>query len=92
MASGPVSRIDRPNTWLLRPALRRDLSLDSPEPSTHGPKPTNRRRLLWLLKQTFRAITSGSVVQVMSYRMRELVSRLDPPVFASRPSLGKIPH
>jgi len=38
MASGPVSRIDRPNTWLLRPALRRDLSLDSPEPSTHGPK------------------------------------------------------
>jgi len=38
MASGPVSRIDRPNTWLLRPALRRDQSLDNPEPSTHGPK------------------------------------------------------
>ena len=40
MASGRVSRTDRPNTWLLRPALQRDQSLDSPEPSTHGPKPT----------------------------------------------------
>ena len=37
MASGPMSRTDRPNTWLLRPALQRDQSLDSPEPSTHGP-------------------------------------------------------
>ena len=36
MASGPVSRTDRPNTWLLRPALRRAQSLDSLEPSTHG--------------------------------------------------------
>ena len=40
MASGPVSRTNRPNTWLLRPALRRDQSLDSLEPSTHGPKLT----------------------------------------------------
>ena len=24
MASGPVSRTNRPNTWLLRPALQRD--------------------------------------------------------------------
>jgi hypothetical protein len=40
MASGPVSRTDRPNTWLLRPALQRDQSLDSREPSTHGPKQT----------------------------------------------------
>jgi hypothetical protein len=39
MASGPVSRVNRPNTWLLRPALRRAQSLDSPEPSTHGPLP-----------------------------------------------------
>ena len=39
MASGPVSRTDRPNTWLLRPALRRAQSLDSLEPSTHGPTP-----------------------------------------------------
>ena len=31
MASGLVSRTDRPNTWLLRPALRRAQSLDSPE-------------------------------------------------------------
>ena len=38
MASGPVSRANRPNTWLLRPALRRDQTLDSLEPSTHGPK------------------------------------------------------
>src|ERR1700693_2010041 len=43
MASGPVSRIDRPNTWLLRPALRRDQSLDSPHPSTHGPSPKSPR-------------------------------------------------
>ena len=40
MASGPVSRTDRPNTWLLRPALRRAQSLDSLEPSTHGPSRT----------------------------------------------------
>jgi hypothetical protein len=38
MASGPVSRTNRPNTWLLRPALQRALSLDSLEPSTHDPK------------------------------------------------------
>ena len=44
MASGPVSRTDRPNTWLLRPALRRDQSLDSREPSTHGPCRTYRTR------------------------------------------------
>lgn len=37
MASGPVSRTDRPNTWLHRPALRRDQSLDNQELSTHGP-------------------------------------------------------
>ena len=42
MASGHVSRTDRPNTWLLRPALRRDQSLDNPEPSTHGPSRTSR--------------------------------------------------
>jgi hypothetical protein len=46
MASGPVSRTDRPNTWLLRPALRRDRSLDNPEPSTHGPSRTSREPLL----------------------------------------------
>ena len=45
MASGPVSRTDRPNTWLLRPALRRAQSLDSLEPSTHGPTQTLRPRL-----------------------------------------------
>jgi hypothetical protein len=37
VASGHVNRTQRPNTWLLRPALRRDRSLDNPEPSTHGP-------------------------------------------------------
>jgi hypothetical protein len=37
MASGPVSRTQRPNTWLLRPALQREEALDNPEPSTHGP-------------------------------------------------------
>ena len=40
MASGQVNRTQRPNTWLLRPALRRDQSLDNPEPfsnRTSGP-------------------------------------------------------
>jgi hypothetical protein len=32
MASGQVNRTQRPNTWLLRPALRRDQPLDNPEP------------------------------------------------------------
>ena len=32
MASGHVNRTKRPNTWLLRPALQRDQSLDNPEP------------------------------------------------------------
>jgi len=41
MASGPVSRTNRPNTWLLRPALRRAQSLDNLEPSTHGPSATS---------------------------------------------------
>ena len=40
MASGPVSCADRPNTGPLRPALRRAQSLDSLEPSTHGPTRT----------------------------------------------------
>ena len=35
MASGPVSRTDRPNTWLLRPALRRAQSLDRLEDLLH---------------------------------------------------------
>ena len=42
MASGPVSRTDRPNTWLLRPALRRAQSLDSLEPSHMAHRRLNR--------------------------------------------------
>ncbi len=40
MASGHEQRrINRPNTWQLRPAVRyRSNSLDNTEPSTHGTK------------------------------------------------------
>jgi hypothetical protein len=38
MASGQVTRIQRPNTWLLRPALQRTKVSDNPEPSTHTAK------------------------------------------------------
>jgi hypothetical protein len=37
MASGHVSRIERPNTWLHRPMLQNvKKALANPEPSTHG--------------------------------------------------------
>jgi hypothetical protein len=36
MASGHVSRIERPNTWLHRPMLQNvKKALANPEPSTH---------------------------------------------------------
>jgi hypothetical protein len=37
MASGPVYRTQRPNTWLLRPTPQVKILLANPEPSTHGP-------------------------------------------------------
>ena len=38
MASGHVSRIERPNTWLHRPMLQNVKKvLANPEPSTHDP-------------------------------------------------------
>ena len=41
MASGHVSRIKRPNTWLHRPMLQNvKKALANPEPSTHGAKRT----------------------------------------------------
>jgi hypothetical protein len=41
MASGHVSRIKRPNTWLHRPMLQNvKKALANPEPSTHGTKQT----------------------------------------------------
>ena len=42
MASGHVSRIKRPNTWLHRPMLQNvKKALANPEPSTHGTKRTS---------------------------------------------------
>jgi len=38
MASGHANRAHRPNTWLHRPATRREILLANPEPSTHGTK------------------------------------------------------
>src|SRR5215831_14662044 len=40
MASGHINRANRPNTWLHRPACRREESLANSEPSTHGTKQT----------------------------------------------------
>jgi hypothetical protein len=41
MASGHVSRIKRPNTWLHRPMLQNvKKALANTEPSTHGTKLT----------------------------------------------------
>jgi hypothetical protein len=40
MASGPVCRANRPNTWLHRPACGVKKVLANSEPSTHG---TQRR-------------------------------------------------
>jgi hypothetical protein len=46
MASGHVSRIKRPNTWLHRPMLQNvKKALANPEPSTHGTKRTCRTGL-----------------------------------------------
>src|SRR5208282_1793807 len=42
MASGQVSRANRPNTWLHRPALQREKTLANREPSTHGTSRTWR--------------------------------------------------
>jgi hypothetical protein len=42
MASGLVRRANRPNTWLHRPACKREKSLANSEPSTHGTKRTYR--------------------------------------------------
>jgi hypothetical protein len=45
MASGHMSRTRRPNTWLLRPRLRRCKKvLANAEPSTHGTSGGLRRR------------------------------------------------
>ena len=42
MASGHVSRIERPNTWLHRPMLQNvKKALANPEPSTHGTERTS---------------------------------------------------
>jgi hypothetical protein len=44
MASGPVCRTQRPNTWLHRPMLQTFKKvLANSAPSTHGPKRTCRK-------------------------------------------------
>ena len=43
MASGHASRINRPNTWLLRPGCDVQKVLANTEPSTHGTKLTSSR-------------------------------------------------
>jgi hypothetical protein len=42
MASGNVSRTQRPNTWLHRPTCDVKISLANSEPSTHGPTRKSR--------------------------------------------------
>src|SRR5262249_50414057 len=46
MASGHVSRANRPNTWLHRPALHVKKTLASREPSTHGTNAKNEHARL----------------------------------------------
>ena len=43
MASGHASRINRPNTWLLRPTCDAKKVLANTEPSTHGTLPRMSR-------------------------------------------------
>jgi hypothetical protein len=45
MASGPVYRTQRPNTWPLRPTPQVKILLANPEPSTHGTFETRRLSL-----------------------------------------------
>ena len=45
MASGHVSRIERPNTWPHRPRLHARRFLANSEPSTHGGIATDRYML-----------------------------------------------
>jgi hypothetical protein len=52
MASGPVNRIKRPNTWLHRPMLQNvKKALANPEPSTHGTNRTDRTGLTMSVHQ-----------------------------------------
>jgi hypothetical protein len=58
MASGHVSRIKRPNTWLHRPMLQNVKKvLANPEPSTHGTKQT------WLPRRSMSAIWGKAVIR-----------------------------
>ena len=64
MASGHVSRIKRPNTWLHRPMLQNvKKALANPEPSTRGTFRTSRngqRRSVVGVKRTSRLLPPTS--------------------------------
>ena len=60
MASGHVSRIKRPNTWLHRPMLQNvKKALANPEPSTHGTKRTSRASLIKSVDRGRPEVTGG---------------------------------
>jgi hypothetical protein len=63
MASGHVSRIERPNTWLHRPMLQNvKKALANPEPSTHGTFETYR--------PTLRMSVNRGIPEVLSARSK----------------------
>ena len=71
MASGHVSRIKRPNTWLHRPMLQNVKKvLANPEPSTHGTSRTWRNVRLESVVRTIAdiAIPSGCVWPLLARR------------------------
>ena len=74
MASGHASRINRPNTWLLRPGCDVQKVLANTEPSTHG---TNYPMVSGaehgsstpvVQTSTFSAISSASSISTPRYR------------------------
>jgi hypothetical protein len=73
MASGHVSRIKRPNTWLRRPMLQNvKKALAKPEPSTHGTKRTSRPSLTMSVHRGSGLSANGSPLPSLIRRRHQL--------------------
>ncbi len=95
MASGPVYRTQRPNTWLLRPPLHVKIFLANPEPSTHGPSrhiaPTSvangTRRISTgrrLLQRATAHLVPIGIFQPLGFRSGSLGEKTTPSLLLSR--------
>ena len=78
MASGHVSRIQRPNTWLHRPTGNVKKALANSEPSTHGTKRTTAVMAPMSvfggkadILETAPELRVAGVAPVLPYRQRE---------------------